>query len=42
MIDFPDHFLFFYFFSRTLKYVDMIRISNLSFSRFCWKNEKID
>ena len=26
----------------TLKYANMIRISNMSFFRFCWKNEKID
>ena len=41
MIDFPDHFLFFFFFC-TLKYENMIRISNISFFRFCWKNEKLD
>ena len=39
MIDFPDNFLF-SIFSSTLKYVNMIRISNMSFFRFCWKNEK--
>ena len=38
MIDFPDHFLFSIFFG-TLKYVNIIRISNVSLSRFCWKNE---
>ena len=41
MIDFPDHFLFFSFFC-TLKYANMIRISNHSFFRFCWENEKLD
>ena len=39
MIDFPDNFLF-SIFSSTLKYVNMIRISNMSFFRFCWKNEQ--
>ena len=40
MIHFPDHFLFFYFFSL----LNMIRISNtgISFFRFCQKNEKLD
>ena len=38
MIDFTDHFLFFC----TLKYANMIRISNISFFRFCWKNDKLD
>ena len=38
MVDFPDHFLFFFF----LKYANMIRISNISFLRFCWKNGKLD
>ena len=42
MIDFPDHFLFFSFFFCTLKYANMIRISNISFFRFCWKNGKLD
>ena len=42
MIDFPDHFLFSVFFFCTLKYENMVRISNISFFRFCWKNEKID
>ena len=34
----------FYFsiFVCTLKYVDMIMISNIFFFRFCWKNEKLD
>ena len=41
MINFPDHFLFFYFFC-TLKYVNMITISNITFFRFCWKNRKLD
>ena len=41
MIDFPDHFLFSLFFC-TLKYANMIRISNISFFLFCWKNEKLD
>ena len=26
----------------TLKYANMIRISNISFFRFCWKNGKLD
>ena len=26
----------------TLKYVNMIRISNISFFRFCWENGKLD
>ena len=38
MIDFTDHFLFFC----SLKYANMIGISDTSFFRFCWKNEKID
>ena len=33
-------FFFLIFFPLTLKYVNMIRISNMSFFRFCWKNEK--
>ena len=33
---------FFSIFVRTLKYVNMIRISNISFFRFCWKNGKLD
>ena len=33
---------FFSIFFCTLKYVNMIRISNISFFRFCWKNEKLD
>ena len=41
MIDFPDHFLISIFFG-TLKYVNIIRISNVSLSRFCWKNEKLN
>ena len=41
MINFPDHFLFLYFFC-TLKYVNMIRISNISFLCFCWENGKFD
>ena len=42
MINFPDHFLFFYFFFCTLKYVNMIRISTISYFRFYWKNGKLD
>ena len=38
MINFRDRFPFFC----TLKYVNMTRISNISFFRFCWKNEKLD
>ena len=41
----PSFFLTIFLFSifvRTLKYVNMIRISNISFFRFCWKNEKLD
>ena len=41
MISFPDHFFFSIFFC-TLKYVNMITISNISFFRFCWKNRKLD
>ena len=37
MIDFPDHFLFSYFCSYTLKYVNMIRISKFPFSVFVGK-----
>ena len=33
---------FFSIFVRTLKYANMIRISNTSFFRFCWKNGKLD
>ena len=33
---------FFSIFFCTLKYVNMIRISNISFFRFCWKNGKLD
>ena len=33
---------FFSIFVCTLKYVNMIRISNISFFRFCWKNGKLD
>ena len=33
---------FFSLFFCTLKYVNMIRISNISFFRFCWKNRKLD
>ena len=33
---------FFSIFVCALKYVNMIRISNISFFRFCWKNEKLD
>ena len=33
---------FFPIFVRTLKYGNMIRISNISFFRFCWKNGKLD
>ena len=32
---------FFSIFVRTLKYANMIRISNTSFFRFCWKNGKL-
>ena len=42
MINFPYHFLFFSYFVCALKYVNMIRISDISFFRFCWKNEKLD
>ena len=38
-------FLTIFFFSIlfcTLKYVNMLRISNISFFRFCWKNGKLD
>ena len=42
MIDFPDLFLFFSFFFCTLKYANMVRISNMSFFLFCWKNGKLD
>ena len=38
MINVRDRFPFFC----TLKYVNMTRISNISFFRFCWKNEKLD
>ena len=38
---FPTIFFFSLFFC-TLKYGNMIRISNMSFCRFCCKNEKID
>ena len=38
MINFPDRFPFFC----TLKYVNITRISNISFFHFCWKNEKLD
>ena len=41
MIDFPDNFLF-SIFSHTLKYVNMIRISNIPFSVFDGKMNKID
>ena len=33
---------FFSIFVRTFKYANMIRISNTSFFRFCWKNGKLD
>ena len=33
---------FFSLFFCTLKYANMVRISNISFFRFCWKNEKLD
>ena len=33
---------FFSIFVCTLKYVNMIRISNISCFRFCWNNEKLD
>ena len=33
---------FFSIFVCTLKYGNMIRISNISFFRFCWKNGKLD
>ena len=33
---------FFSIFVSTLKYVNMIRISNISFFRLCWKNGKLD
>ena len=33
---------FFSIFVCALKYVNMIRISDISFFRFCWKNEKLD
>ena len=33
---------FFSLFFCTLKYANMIRISNISFFRFCWKNGKLD
>ena len=33
---------FFSIFVRTLKYANMIRISNTSSFRFCWKNGKLD
>ena len=39
---FQTIFFFSIFFPRTLKCVNMITISNMSFSRFYWKNEKID
>ena len=35
-------FFFFSILVRTLKYANMIRISNISFFRFCWKNRKLD
>ena len=38
MINFSDHFLFSIFVC-ALKYVNMTRISNISFFRFCWKME---
>ena len=41
MINFSDHFLFSIFVC-ALKYVNMTRISNISFFRFCWKNGKLD
>ena len=41
MINFPDHFLFSIFVC-ALKYVNMTRISNISFFRFCWENGKLD
>ena len=39
MIDFPDLFSLFFC---TLKYANIVRISNVSYFRFCWKNEKLD
>ena len=41
MINFPNHFLFSIFVC-ALKYVNMTRISNISFFRFCWENGKLD
>lgn len=38
----PDHFLFFSIFFGSFKYVNAIRISNISFFRFCWRNAKLD
>ena len=35
-------FFFFSIFVCTLKYVNMIRISNICFFRFCWKSRKLD
>ena len=40
MIYFPDHFFLILF--CTLKYVNMIRIGNISFFRFDEKNQKLD
>ena len=34
--------IFFSIFFCTLKYVNMITISNISFFRLCWKNRKLD
>ena len=42
MIDFSDHFSFFSILFCTLKYLTMMRIRNISFFRFGWKNKKLD
>ena len=41
MINFPDHFLFFYFCLYFKISKSVIRISNISFFRFCQKNRKL-
>ena len=41
MINFPDHFLFFYFCPYFKISKSVIRISNISFFRFCQKNRKL-